>query len=630
MIQAVKQTDEDLVEIQFDPRPDYVACQVAYSLDGAPWVWASLYPDLVPETVLNGCDFLWEQAQTQGTLRLQGRENLCCYWNPYLNVAFATGSVRLKVSFLTEAGCYEDEATIELKPPRCVYLYDWNAYAGAADDADIMKSSRWDVIPGPVGTMVGLKAKRGVPPLLVPLPVRGRYQIIFGVARGGLRCLAKLGDEPYARIMANGSRYQGAPEGKANVELVWQEAELGPDYSLELSQLKETVEGHESFGWLSYIKLVPCTTIDRSESVREEGNSAVVGVDANQNACADAGVDAKASAPAPANASALPTEGLLHDLDVILYYEPYSYALHGIHTPEQLNGIMLEEFLRARPQEIACSTVRVGMKAMHRSRFLETVDTAAVTDDNTTTSDPVKLAASGDVLAETICYASGRDVRLTACVGMNRPYLWNPVLSERFTREHPSYVVDGDFDYRVPEVRGYALRILEELVCDYDTDGLVLDYMRHYRNQTVDTLVEVIRGARRLLTERARRDGRRRELKVRVPADQLHYYDALRICVATGDVDGIIPSNLLTTLPLPPVEHYVALCRGTGVRVYGCIDGWKWKSASNPRSGAMTLHHTPQDVRDAVRSYRERGVGGIFFYQGDQFTGNPYLEKLFH
>lgn len=611
MIRAVGQTGQDLVEIRFTPRADYVACQVEYSLDGSPWASASLYPDLMPETVLNGCDFLWEQAQTLGTLRLQGRDDLICYWNPYLDVGSAAGSVRLKVIFLTEAGCYEDEAAMVLRSPRCVYLYDWAAYAGAAKDTDILHSSRWDVVPGPVGAMVGLKTKRWVAPLVVPLPVMGRYRIVFGVARGGLRCLAKLGDEPYARIMANGGRYQGAPEGKTNVELVWREAEIGSNCRLELSQLQETVEGHESFGWLSYIKLVPCHREEAGSFSVSEAAGAV-----GPSAGADTGAEDVG-------------EGLLRGLDVILYYEPYSYALHGIHTPERLNGIMLEEFLRVKPQEIACTTVRVGMKAMHRSRFLESVNAAAVTDANATTADPVKLAASGDVLAETVLAASGRGVRLTACVGMNRPYLWNPALSERFTREHPSYVVDGDFDYRIPEVRDYALRILEELVHGYDIDGLVLDYMRHYRHQTAGTLVEVIRGARRLLAERERRDGVRRELKVRVPADQLHYYDALWRCIKAGDVDGVIPSNLLTTLPLPPVEHYVDLCRGTGVRVYGCIDGWKWKSASDPRAGAITLHHTPQDVRKAVQAYRERGVDGIFFYQADHFTGNLHLQKLF-
>ncbi|WP_158302249.1 hypothetical protein [Paenibacillus mesophilus] len=42
--------------------------------------------------------------------------------------------------------------------------------------------------------------------------------------------------------------------------------------------------------------------------------------------------------------------------ELILYYEPYSYALHGFHDAKSMNEIMLEEFLRMNPHEITCQT----------------------------------------------------------------------------------------------------------------------------------------------------------------------------------------------------------------------------------------------------------------------------------
>jgi hypothetical protein len=130
--------------------------------------------------------------------------------------------------------------------------------------------------------------------------------------------------------------------------------------------------------------------------------------------------------------------------------------MHGFTDAETMNGVMLEEF---HPREITCQAVRIGMKAQYWSRLLEKVDQAAIDDGNQQFDDPMKLLANCDILRESIRYLrdKGSGVRFTANVGMNRPYMTVPALSEKFAKDHPEYVKNGDFDYSIPEVRAYAV-----------------------------------------------------------------------------------------------------------------------------------------------------------------------------
>lgn len=596
MIAAALQTGRHLVEILLKLQERCSSYQIQFSTDGEVWKPASLYPDLDPETVLNGNTFLWNQAQTIGTVRVGGENGAKCYWNPFLQLGLYVGTVRLKGSFIGHEEGYEHHVDLELGATDVFFIDDWSQIVSYGADGDpVPEKERWDVVQAMPTSAVCLKRTSGAMPrpMQIPLPVQGLYDIYFGIAKGGLRCLLRIGEEAFSRFEGNGSRYTAGPEGKYNVEIYWKRTQLDHDV-LEIAATKRTLEGHHHFGYLAYIKLVPCRNkLDDPYTSPETCHKRRV------------------------------------FQDLILYYEPYSYSIDGIHDMNTMNQRMLEEFLRQKPREISCQTVRIGSKALHRSKLLESFDQAAVADDNTVNDDFVKLAQSGDVLGETIRHAKHRNVRLTSCIGMNRPYLWNATLSEQFTRDHPEMIVGGDFDYTLPEVRKYALGIIEELIVDYDLDGLIFDYMRHYLNQTPDTLVEIIGRTKTMLNRQEQRDGKQRELKIRFPADQWNYYKGLSHCVAKRYVDGLIPSNMTTTFPLPPVEPYIQLCAGTNTKVYGCIDGWKWTLASDPRIGGMTMHHSPKDVQEALEAYRTAGVDGIFVYQGDQFTANPYLAHLF-
>ncbi|MDF2816002.1 MAG: hypothetical protein K0Q81_2202, partial [Paenibacillus sp.] len=137
------------------------------------------------------------------------------------------------------------------------------------------------------------------------------------------------------------------------------------------------------------------------------------------------------------------------------------------------------------------------------------------------------------------------------------------------------------------------------------------------------------RYTRARLSEKEAITGRKMELKVRIPAVHPEYFKAMGLCVKERLLDGIIPSNFMTSQPSPPIEHYVYLCAGTETRVYGCIDGWKWLAGIDQKAGAWTMAHTPSDLIKAYSNYEKKAADGIFIYQADLITANPYLNDLF-
>lgn len=597
MLERIVQRPDGYVEIRFQERAGYISCQVFYEVEegqGRRWRPASLYPALDAEFVLNGCDYLWNEALTSGLVRLSETKEPAVWWNVYLNLGRFEGEIRLKVAFLTKEGCYEDTGGVVVADRGVVYLNRWDDYTGEHASPDPRPGDRkWAIRNDRDGPTIGMKHKEQLPPIRVPLPVSGVYDIYFGLKQSGAHFMARIDDEPFSRIITPGNTESLTAshfKAKLNKELFWKRRHLR-NGSLEIAQLRETINRDYDFGRLSYIKLVPGE--ERSFS----------------------GVSVSVRSKIP---------------ELMLYYEPYSHTMHGFTDAETMNGVMLEEFLRLEPREITCQAVRVGMKAQYWSRFLERVDQAAKDDSNQEFGEPMKLLANCDILRESLRYLrdKGSGVRFTANVGMNRPYMTVPALSEKFARDHPEYVKNGDFNYAIPEVRAYAKSILRELIEDYDIDGLFLDYMRHFRNQTEETVLELVRDVRIAMDEKGRKTGNRLELKIRLPADQLEYYRAMERCVAERLVDGIVPSNVVTAEPLPPIEHYQRLCRGTGTKVYGCIDGWRWMLGATAKVGIMRMGHSPESVTRYVEHYDRLGADGIFIYGGDLFTGNPYLADL--
>jgi hypothetical protein len=601
LITQIAQRTDGYVEVNFEPN-DYIACQMFYRLKDdsgrSEWKPASVYPSLEGEFVVNGCDYIWNEAQTSGTVRLSETKLHAVWWNAYLNIGAYEGEAEVKVAFITTDGDYEDHGSISLADQGILYYSDWMQYAG--DDGSPNPAAgdgKWAIAGRGRGSYMTMKHREPHPPIRVPLQAEGVYDIYFGTRSSGLHLLARVNEEPFTRLVTGGTTdalHLSNFRGKQNKEIYWKRQSLQPGF-LELAMMQDSVRRDRDFGALAYIKLVP---VKQQAAHAKTDRSSALG-------------------------SRIP--------GLILYYEPYSYALHGFHDADTMNDIMLEEFLRLNPQEITCQTVRVGARALHWSRIVARVDQSSQDDFFQVNDDSMRLGVQCDILEATSRYirAAAPNIKFTANVGMNRPYLWNPGLSDTFTNEHREYIKTGDFDYAIPEVRAYAKSILFEIIDNYDIDGLMLDYMRNYLNQSEASLADLCRDVKGRLDEKGRRVGKKLELKVRIPAEQIVYYRGMKQCVAERLVDGIIPSNHVTADPLPPVEHYVRLCQGTGVRVYGCIDGWRGALGSHAKTGVIRLGHSPDSLRRYIDQFTQLGVDGIFVYQADQMTGNPYLFNLY-
>ena len=579
---SVSQTGDKFLKIEFTEPAKRVSCEIRYCCDGENFLPASLYRSVKLDEEESGSQFLWSEAQARGIARLDGRIT-AVYWNPYLNISDYTGAVKLQIICVNNDASVE-EITVDMVLDDCgvVYLSHWQS---RSINSDGRLTDEWRAFDGDVEaynkTEFVLESV-----LRIELPAKGEYDIFLGFAGRVGRYMLKLDrEEHFQRFITAGHTMLQYPDGyhsKPNKEIFWKRCQLNGNF-LEISPLKETTCSFHHFGSVPYVKLVPAGKSCRTEL-----------------------------------AESLP------DREVILYYEPYSYTLHGFHDTATMNSVMLSEFMAVKPTEISCQVCRIGMKTLHDSEIIAKLDTPANTDENVVVDDPPKLAQAGDILAESVKYMQSSPIKLSVNIGMNRPYLWLKEISDRFTLENPQLIKGGCFDYTLPEVMAYAKSIIGELIDNYDVQGVIFDYMRSYHNQTVETLVETAKFAKEKLMAK----GGNRELKMRIPADDPTYFRAMEISVAKRYVDGIIPSNLVSTRPLPPVKHYLSLCKDSETKVYGCIDGWLACTDGDSRAGNLGYAVRRRDFVEAWHHYCAAGVDGIFIYQADNYTANPYVKPL--
>jgi hypothetical protein len=648
MIRSILQRSDNLIEINLIDRNDYISCQVMYSTDNITWNTAAIYPDINSEFILNGCDFLWSQGQEDGVVRLYDKDNYSIYWNYILDISFYTGKIYIKIILITEKNIYEDNKDICIKDVGVVYLSDWEGYLGEKGSCNPKEDEdKWYIAESKPFNFIGMKYKKFLPDIKIPVNFEGCYDIYIGMKTGAPVFLIRTEDSYFERLICGGSSmslYKSNFAGKSNKEIYWKSScfSRSSNSYIEISQLQETINSFQDMGNISYIKLVPNkgnNNFSNKDNYSKDIGKSFINLNIYSNSDVSSNEDENTNSDkyrteTHSNINAYSNNNdkekeKLYPGELILYYEPYSYTLHGFHNAESMNNIMLEEFVRMNPKEITCQTVRIGSKCLHHSKFLERNDKAARTDLNTIIDDPAKLAQNCDILKESIKYIQGRGIRLTANIGMNRPYIWSPEISEKFTSDNTELLLDGYFDYKRNEVQEYALRIIYEIIDNYDIDGMFFDYMRSYNNQTVESLVHTIKMTKGRLNEKGVSSGKKLELKARIPADQIIYYQAMKICVENGYIDGIVPSNIVTSEPLPPVKHYIEVCKGTGTKVYGCIDGWKYTLGGDPRAGSMDFTHTPKDIIRYFNHYNQEGVDGVFIYQADQITANPYTSSLF-
>lgn len=193
--------------------------------------------------------------------------------------------------------------------------------------------------------------------------------------------------------------------------------------------------------------------------------------------------------------------------------------------------------------------------------------------------------------------------------------------SNEWHDSHPEWQLPefaGGMDYRHDGVRDTVLAFIDEFLERYDVDGLELDWQRWchvFRPAEAEAnaplLTGFLRQVRQRLDAAAHRRGRPRLLLgVRVPQSLAECrglgYD-IPAWIATGTLDFICPSDFFYTDFQTRVEDFVALTRGTGVRVYPAL---------HPMIGWGNDHQnlTLANYRAAAKSALEFGADGLQLY----------------
>ena len=171
---------------------------------------------------------------------------------------------------------------------------------------------------------------------------------------------------------------------------------------------------------------------------------------------------------------------------------------------------------------------------------------------------------------------------------------------------HPSFATGYDFAFE--QSRQNKFKVIEEIVLDYDLDGIELDFLRHpaffkpeeaYRNRHLIT--QLVRKVRALIDRTSESRGKPIRLAARVPS-------SFNIAFKLGfDVPTWIKEDLLDVITAgTPRGHesdltmteYVEATRGRKLTLLGQIG----------------LYHPLEQTRAAALNYWKQGVHGIYLF----------------
>lgn len=187
-------------------------------------------------------------------------------------------------------------------------------------------------------------------------------------------------------------------------------------------------------------------------------------------------------------------------------------------------------------------------------------------------------------------------------------------------------------NFAVPEVRELKFRTIEEIVRNYDFDGLEIDFLRSppyfmpgQAQQHAHLLTELLQRVRKLVNQRGSERGRPYRLAVRVD-------ETLDACLRDGfDIEAWINKGLIDYLVVGSgmidmdVEQFKQLAAPKGVLVYPCLYGYPSKYSPMPEALAAGI----------ALNYWQQGADGIYLFnwyvhpsKDTETSGQPYMAGL--
>jgi hypothetical protein len=182
--------------------------------------------------------------------------------------------------------------------------------------------------------------------------------------------------------------------------------------------------------------------------------------------------------------------------------------------------------------------------------------------------------AGVDWLTEAIGRCRQRGISPWISIRMNDPHLGHPYLRS-------SLYQDGLLNYERQEVRDYYFSLIREVVEEYDSEGLELDWLRcptccpsPASQQNVDMMTSWFSEVRGLTEAKARQTGQPFPLGMRIPGDYKRMREIgidVEILVKDGLLDFICPTNFMHTSWDMPYDRLRAEF-GEEVTIYGVTE----------------------------------------------------------
>jgi len=231
-------------------------------------------------------------------------------------------------------------------------------------------------------------------------------------------------------------------------------------------------------------------------------------------------------------------------------------------------------------------------------------------------------------------------------------------LTPKIMLDHPEWrirqadgKIDVALDYTFEGVRNHRLAILEELVTNYDIDGLELDFMRscryfpaHLAEERIPIMTEFV-GMIRAMMDRVSNEKKsdRFLLGIRVPPS-LSECPGLgldpKTWVQKGWIDYLAPSDFMWFDYGTNVETYSEFCKNTNCGVYPCINPFaaEWVDhrainayTPNPVNFNRRVFFSNAHVRGLLRNFYTWGADGIYSFNFCCETiDNPSYIKRVH
>ena len=229
---------------------------------------------------------------------------------------------------------------------------------------------------------------------------------------------------------------------------------------------------------------------------------------------------------------------------------------------------------------------------------------------------------------------------------------YGPVIykNNRIKREHPEYMVAkphaqtkcgywSAVDYALDEVRGLAYGFVEEILDNYDVDGINLDFFRHpvfFKSTSrgekttpgeAEMMTELMRSIARMMEEKGRAREKALLLAVRVP-DSVEYCRAIGLDIEKWLEEGLVDILITTSyIHLNDWDYSVKLARKYGVKIYPSLDEARIKDKEG------------RAIRERLECYRARAmnawhadVDGIYLFNyksRDVRAFGPNSEDIF-